>query len=253
MSDQSLVSVLLYIFAVPFARLAVEMSIANRKLRATLFAVITIALVGVGFYWGRIADQLPTFSASVGALASDGRTWFVLLFTILIYGMVTSLMDLSNRQSILKTQLPLILRALNDYILPRTLTDQQKSAIVKHLDRYPANTFSMRVVKRNSEAEGYRRQIEALLKRAHWTAGNTDVIDESIEDVQEGLHILFVHPLNDSPKSDDPLNPLPNLLLQDALTREGVPVNNCGEVGRDVKKREVVITIGHRPRSLLDR
>jgi hypothetical protein len=205
-----------------------------------------------GWYWSYLRLKLgDRLTGSIETIATDFRVWLGLILLVLLYVMITSIVQAIKKngvESIVKDDIPALNAAMKAYVLPRTLTDHQKFGIARFLRNYPPATFSMRVIESNREAEYYRRELEQVLKRAHWKIKNVDVAPEA----EEGIQILLEQTLANQSKPFDPHNPPLSSLLQEALTREGVLVDSCGYVGADVKEDIVIITVGHRPRAILE-
>jgi hypothetical protein len=130
---------------------------------------------------------------------------------------------------------------LRRFVLPRHLTERQKVEIAKYLRRYEPKSFRIGVAVNNSEADGYRVDIEDALVRGGWQAiGPAPVRNNS------GL-VTFLQETDEHARIRDPARPKADEILRDAFASVGVRLDGNGRSsGPNVTDESLAINIGNR-------
>lgn len=136
-----------------------------------------------------------------------------------------------------------ILRALNRYVLPRHLSEQQIATIADYLQKHPPQKVKFSIIRNNEEASSYRVDIQQALLKGGWEIIGFDYPDF----VQEGLSIHFQQTQASQQQQGTLKNPKPDTILLDALRAAKVRIDGSGGgSGIDTKENVLTIRIGHR-------
>lgn len=202
------------------------------------------------------------FSAGVGAFLAGSRLWGLTWILASIIGAAVLVRDrirsLPIRIFLLvlaswvgaliigytSYQITEVSKAMNIYVLPRTVNNEQAEAIVAYLAPHEAFKVTIKVNARDGEATEYGGHLLNALKRTSWEIKQND----SPENPQILMDGLCIHETGSShkPKSD------PAVLLKNALHKAQVTVN-CGPGGPLDGEYELFLLVGHRPVAIGER
>lgn len=135
------------------------------------------------------------------------------------------------------------------YVLPRSLTLEQKASIAGYLSKYEPQPVVMKVVPRDEEASSYRADLQQALEKGGWPVASITYDDS----VGEGLHIDMSEPMRE-PGQESPFDRLrlekkPTEILREAFDQASVTVDGMGGgSGRNITTTTITISIGHRRR-----
>jgi hypothetical protein len=211
-------------------------------------AIGSLCLIS-GAGWAAIARiSGPTFSASASRIASDFRTWLVLLILAWIYPVAYSFAVLRQRDrylEIIERDMVPFRKALQRFVIPRHLTPAQGDSIASHLKRYPPHMYHFEVRKFDSEADSFRAEMQTALKEGGWNLGT--ITHKS--DVRPGINLQIYRPLTttqNNPREPDALE-----LLSEAMRLAGVEIDGKGSgSAQGVNEVRLTISIGERRRDV---
>lgn len=216
---------------------------------AVVFLSIGLLLFASGLGWNRIRGRIgDTLATSVTRVASDFRYWLALIFLPWIYvAWIDTLAEIRRNNEIvaLRNDVQSIAKVIDRVVLPRHLTKRQQAVISGFLSQFEPKEYSFRLSARDEEVGSFRSDIEQALIKAGWTRSSTNPYVYA-DDVQEGLSINFTQTMEHAQKANDPRNPNPSVLLQEAFGLAGVRINGTGGgSGINVTQDLFVISIGH--------
>jgi hypothetical protein len=216
-------------------------------LPAILVFVVGFIIFLCGVFWHRLAPKTDTkFTSILTRIASDPRWWLLIIFGSWLYMAVTSTITgiwLNNQVVELRNDEQAIAKVLDRIVLPRHLNKQQQATISRFLQQFEPHEFAFRLSSRNEEAGEYRVDIEQALLKGGWTRSMTNPYTYA-DDVQEGVSISVLEPLDHSQKVPDPKSPDPSLLLQEAFGLAAVRFTGTSNGGAAVSKESITINIG---------
>lgn len=142
-----------------------------------------------------------------------------------------------------------ITRALDRFVLPRQISNEQISMIASFLQNFPAQNFTMSIVEGDEEASEYGSYIERALEKGGWHMKSLNPVKES---AQSGLAFSFSQkPENQTPPGEGFKWTLEHgssfLVVQAAFGTAGVQVDGWG--GSGGSEDIVTVTVGHRRRN----
>lgn len=222
----------------------------HRKRLAPVLGVLGALLLLASFYWPSlqliIGDRL---AASAASFASDFRVWLSIVLIIWLYAAISlfigSRWQREMRQIIEKDIIPFRL-ALERWVIPRRLTEQQINSIAQYLAKFRPSTVSFKTKKDDEEADFYRGDLHDALNRGGWKVLQRDYVT----DVKEGLTIHVEDTPASAAAADDPRQPKPSHLLFAALKQAEVQVDgSSGSSGTNIFQDAITISVGTRKRS----
>lgn len=129
------------------------------------------------------------------------------------------------------------------YVLPRHLTDEQKTAISEYLSNHKPQSVKLRQPRNNEEASSYMADFQNALTVGGWTIQDIEIVDG----LQEGIGINYVQPLSEAQQRSDPGHPMANVLLLEALKAANIQCNYSGGAsGVGITERSLALSIGPR-------
>jgi len=207
--------------------------------------VVSCILLAVGMF-AHNRKQVETSENTVGRMMS-----IVLIYSPIVLGLVFCIWAyvVGKRVFQMSDDLELIRARMARYVLPRSLTPEQKKTIAEYLSKYEPQPIVMKVTPRNEEAGSYRADLQQALEKGGWPVASIDYDDT----VPEGLQIHMSEPMREPGQESpfDRLNPKkkPTDILREAFDRAGVIVNGTGGgSGRNITAVTITISIGHRRR-----
>jgi hypothetical protein len=223
--------------------------------RVLVTLVAVFALVLLAYRWPNIKSDALRLSGE--KLANDFRTWLVITF--LVWGsnvVINALSEIRRNNEViaLRNDIQSMARVIERGVLPRHLTRSQSSSLISFIQEHGTDSpvqMALLVKRDNSEADGYRADIEGALIKAGWSLRSINGVDYS-DSVPEGLSIYLVQGNSHPPRNSSPSGP--QLLLLEALGLAGVRVDGSigggggGEraEGKDQTDDLVTIAIGAR-------
>jgi hypothetical protein len=114
-----------------------------------------------------------------------------------------------------------ILQTLTRYVLPRHLSSEQIAKISGYLEKYEPQTFGFLVAKYDTEAGGYRVDIQRALTNGGWLLKET----KFTESVPAGLSIQFQTTLEYLNRPADIRHPRTDILFADAFRLAKISVD----------------------------
>lgn len=212
----------------------------------TIGAVVSIFLSSflLLLIWALVHRK--TTSGNAGHFMNTALIYFpiALGLAICLWGYIVG-----NKVFQMADDVELLSKRMERYVLPRTLTADQKNTIADYLSKFTPQPIAMKVIPRNEEASSYRADLQQALEKGGWPVANI-TYDEG---VQEGLRIEIVEPMQEpgQPNPFDKLNPKkkPDEVLRDALTQAGIFMIPGGGSRRiDITSTTITISIGNRRR-----
>jgi hypothetical protein len=218
---------------------------------AALTFIFGAVILVIAFIWPWLHLKItPPLAAGITRYASDACTWLAIVATIWLYGAVLSIVLMIQRnefKTIVKEDIVPIRNALERWVIPRNLSEEQKETIGNYLSKFRPYKAAFTVPTRDAEAVSYQNDIKEALVAGGWkiSSGRTD-----LDDVEEGLTYDFIQTPETFHRDDnDPRNPKQNKLFSDALAKAKVDV--IGGANHQAKAGEeeiLIIHIGHRKR-----
>lgn len=187
--------------------------------------------------------------------ASDGKAKLLmnilLIYLPIIFGAALMIWAYVVGKKVLQMSddVQILQKRMVRYVLPRSLSQQQKTTIAEYLSKFEPQPVVMKVVPRNEEASSFRADLQQALEKGGWPVASI-LYDDN---VPEGLQIGVVEPMQE-PGQQDPFDRLkpkkrPADMLQEAFTHAGVVLNGTsGGSSRDIKTVTITISIGNRRR-----
>jgi hypothetical protein len=187
--------------------------------------------------------------ASAESVANDFRWWFGIIAVFWLYTIsMNAVVEIRRNNEIvaLRNDTQSIARVIERGVLPRHLTRSQQFTISGFLKESDPYEVAFKVRAGDSEASGYRADLQQALTKAGWKLASVNPITYA-DDMPDGLQISFTQTMEHSQIRDDPRNPKPPRLLQMALGLAGVRVDGSGSgSGIHVTQDSLLITIGRR-------
>jgi hypothetical protein len=218
----------------------------SRALWAFLFGLVLLVLAG---FWKSAHSFLgERLSASISNVASDFRVWLAVLVAVWAYGAISSIVILNQRtelEKIIKQDIVPFRMALEKWVIPRRLTAEQIESLGKALSKSSQQTVSFTIIQNDQEASTYAGDISRAVRQGGWNISH--ITQEA--NVREGLTIHFLQTMASSQMPDDPRNPKPDRILQDAFREAGVYFDgNSGGSGGNITQNMLSIHVGARRR-----
>jgi hypothetical protein len=244
----------LFFYALAFSFVGVGVKSVMEKKRywvGLALGLSAIIFYIIGYYWTRLRDFLgPRLTGSVENITADFRFWLALIVLILVYVMVSSVVQTIRdnlMESIIKQDIPALNAAIKAYLLPRSLTPSQRTEIGRYLSRFPTHQLTIRVINDN-EAGAFRADLQNAIEQGGWTIKTI----ENVSEAREGLTIQFDQTQASIQTRDDPRNPKEDAILQQALTQAGVPLDGTGGGSSStMTENSLFLVIGRRRRDTI--
>jgi hypothetical protein len=211
-----------------------------------LLGTVGIAILLVGLFWHRIAPSENTqFTQKLAAWASTPLTYVIIVFVLWSYFEVLTLsvaIAWKNDSVGLRNDEQSIAKVIDRLVLPRRLTKTQKEQISRFLQQFESHEYSIKRSVEDQEAGGYASDLDEALTKGGWTkdAANPYIFSN---DVPVGLSITLMQTTEHAAKND-PRNPNPSILLQEAFGTAGIRVSAGGGSGISIMKDSLVISVG---------
>lgn len=132
--------------------------------------------------------------------------------------------------------------ALEQYVLPRRLTADQRKAIKDYLEKNEKGTVIFVIHKNDNEAGAFAGDIQRALIDSGWIIGKV----ERAESMDEGIRIEYRHPPPQN--GDNPHRLGPDKILEQALRLVGIQGGGGGGWGKNDTTESLTIMIGARRR-----
>lgn len=247
MNEQSVVVVLLAAVGAAFWSVAAprfsDHGVRDRKAwGAAGLGTFLFVLAGL---WSPLAKRLPPdLVASVGALASSGVVWLLVLAASWGYLAVTSIIALRQRTAAVDVVFNDLLRyqqALELWVTPRCLTPEAIRIVAEHLKPHTSRTVKIRYPSHDDEAAGLANDMNRALYEGGWKGqveGGTVL--------QHGIRINAWY-TQDTMNARGVRAVRPGDVLNEAFDAAGVKIDG-GSSGGAVDEDRVEIEIGPRRR-----
>lgn len=145
-------------------------------LPAIITCTVGVVLLIAGLFWHRIGLRFPVLSHSLGRLAGNATSWYLVLLLWLVYVAVTNIisqMKTNNEIRGLRNDVQSIANVINRLVLPRHLTKQQQRIISDFLAQFEPHEYAFELSLYDREAGDYRADIEQPLIKGGWTRTQT--------------------------------------------------------------------------------
>jgi hypothetical protein len=222
-----------------------------RNMRANVVTVAGLICLALCLAWPQFQSMLGARMTSTAiALASNFRTWFVLLLLIWVYGAIGGLILLRQRHQmadVIENDMLPFRQALARYVLPRRLSEEQSDAIAGHLKKHEGNQLPIAIVvqRHDREADMLRGDIVDALMRAGWSVLGLQQEDN----VPEGLHLHRTNTVASAAKPRDPHISDPFQTVWNAFQLARTPFDGGGSgSSADAVADTLTIKIGRRRR-----
>jgi len=177
-------------------------------------------------------------------VASDFRCWLAVVFCVWISLIVLPEIRRINEIVTLRNDVQSIAKVIERVVLPRHLTKNQQSAISSFLSQFEPHEFAFKLAPRSEEVGSYRVDFQQAFTKGGWRLSETNPLTYA-DNVQEGLSIQLIQTHEQAKKRENPRNPNPSVLLQQALGLAGVRLNGSGTGGdANVTQELIIISIG---------
>lgn len=216
--------------------------------RVLAVGVLIISCLSLAYAWRRPDLHPSRLRAGAEKIAGDFRWWFGIVCLLWLYTMAMDVLTEIRRNNqivALRNDVQSIARVIERGVLPRTLTRRQRLSMASFLKAFEPSVFVFNVAANNSEASGYRAEIEEVLKSAKWKAAIPNPY-RYMDDLPEGLSLRLVIPDGSAQPPDDPAYPTPERILWMAFGNAGVRISGGPGTGSDpgAKLGYVLISIG---------
>jgi hypothetical protein len=254
-NDESAIKLLLGVFAVVLITIGVQGIYDNKSASGREAGLIAVGVIlALGSVWFPSATLGTQFTTLARGVAGDVRVWFGLVVAVLLYGMVTAVIAGVQRDrytEIVEKDISPILAAMEKWVFPRRLTPAQIEAIGEHLRQFRGQTVSYRLRRNDDEAGQFRADLTMAVQGGGWRLGNVEYVAE----LEEGFRYQFRPSQQTAQQPNDPRNPKPDSILDEAFRKAGVPFDGASSGGGRVDQLvdELTIEIGPRPRGASSR
>lgn len=208
--------------------------------RSLVFFLTGLALSLGAIFWTRLGSVIgDRLMKSAESAANDFRYWFALLLVGATYGAALSIISTLQRDKyseIIELDINPFRLALQRWVLPRHLNEEQVAIIGQHLAKFLPHTIHIAVCKDDAEANGYAGNFQNALRQGGWTVMSTSYADN----LQEGTQAHLQHPLG---AGQNPRAPRPDTIFAEALKLAGVALDGGVSAGSGAGDTETVFTL----------
>ena len=201
---------------------------ADTRARKYTLLILGILIFVVAAIWPSLANRAPQLAATARNIAGDFRVWLAVFLLAWLYAGVSQIVLMIQRdryaEIVQKDMLPFRI-ALERWVLPRRLTPEQITSISAHLSNHPSYPVAFRVSRNDDEAGEYRGDLYRAITGGGWIV--VPAVDYT-DDIRAGLTIHFHQSTASQQVPDDPRNPKPDRIVNEALKNAGVRVDGSG-------------------------
>jgi hypothetical protein len=218
------------------------------KTAATLTVVFGLIFFCGGLFWNRLKPRLGVhFTASMGRVASDFRSWLILVSAVWLWMVGTHVLTEIRRTNeivSLRNDVQSIANVLQRHVLPRRLSKGRIAQMGRSLAMFEPHEVTFEVIPRDEEASNFRANLQQAFERGGWKV----IAVKAVDNLPEGLSI-HVQQLRQSPQAKEDLkDPRFDKILQIAFGLSGVQIDGGLSIasGPPVTAESVTIRIGRR-------
>lgn len=181
------------------------------------------------------------FVQSLEKIASDARYWVFGLWMLWFYFAVGGILNHIATVRSVGVLSKSVLAMENDievYVLPRHLRQKQTAMIADYLNHFDSHDFKMIVKENDSEASDYASDINVALQKGGWK-----IVGIDYKNVPDGISLSLESTPERSAQGNQPRNPNPEMLIEQAFGQYGVRIDSSGGGGLSDYKGEDILTI----------